>query len=75
VARRNQGSKKLEIRLDAIEDSRGGFTPIITVGDVKLNLKANTYETLEQALAKGNKNFAVMLEITLRSAMGNNYYL
>jgi hypothetical protein len=71
----NKANRKLEISLDALEDSRGGFVPVISIGDVKLNLKANMYETAEQAVDKGNKNFAAMLEITLRAAMGNNYYL
>ena len=47
----NKTNRKLEICIEALSDSRGGYIPIISIGDVKLNLKANTYETVDQAIS------------------------
>jgi|DEB19_MinimDraft_3_1074340.scaffolds.fasta_scaffold01526_11 hypothetical protein len=67
MASRVKTSRKLEISVEAIEDSRGGYSPVICVGDVKLNLTTRYYETVEQALDGGNHNLATMLELLLRN--------
>ena len=71
----NKTNRKLEICIEALSDSRGGYIPIISIGDVKLNLKANTYETVDQAISRGTKNFISVLEIMFRSTSGNSFYL
>jgi len=73
MASKSQTSRKLEIRIDAVEDSRGGYFPLISIGDVKLNLNANTYETVEQALDSGASHFAMFIEMSLRQAISNSY--
>jgi len=67
MASKSKTSKKLEICIEAIEDSRGGFIPVISVGDVKLNLTSRLYEDIDSALDAANKNFVIMLELVLRN--------
>jgi hypothetical protein len=67
MASRSKTSRKLEIGVEALEDSRGGYFPVISVGDVKLNLTSGYYETVEKALEGGNKNLVTMLELLLRN--------
>lgn len=67
MASKSKTSKKLEICIEAIEDSRGGFIPVISVGDVKLNLTSRLYEDIDSALDAANKNFVMMLELVLRN--------
>lgn len=67
MASRSKTSRKLEVSVEAVEDSRGGFYAVIAIGDVKLNLTSRCYETVDAALDAGNKNLATMLELTLRN--------
>lgn len=67
MASKSKTSKKLEICIEAIEDSRGGFIPVISVGDVKLNVTSRLYEDIDSALDAANKNFVMMLELVLRN--------
>ena len=67
MASRPKTSRKLEICIDAVEDSRGGYSPVISVGDVKLNLTSRLYENAEDALNAANGNFVAMLELILRN--------
>lgn len=67
MASRTKTSRKLEISVEAIEDSRGGFIPVISVGDVKLNLTSRLYEDVDSALDAANKNFVMMLELVVRN--------
>lgn len=67
MASKSKTSKKLEICIEAIEDSRGGFIPVISVGDVKLNVTSRLYEDIDSALDAANKNFVIMLELVLRN--------
>ena len=73
MANKVKANRTLEISIDAIEDSRGGYFPLISVGGVKLNLNSNTYETMEQALDAGTKHFDMFIEMTLRQAISNSY--
>lgn len=73
MASRSKTSRKLEISIEAVEDSRGGYFPLISIGDVKLNLNSNTYETIEQALDNGTSNFVMFVEMTLKQAISNSY--
>jgi hypothetical protein len=67
MAGRVKTSRKLEISIEAIEDSRGGYCPVISVGDVKLNLTSRYYEDIDKALDAGNRNLVTMLELLLRN--------
>lgn len=67
MASRPKTSRKLEVSVEAVEDSRGGFYAVVAIGDVKLNLTSRCYETVDAALDAGNKNLATMLELTLRN--------